>query len=94
MSTPLPTARRNVAWRIEQLLRAQEALPAPTLNAWQADTVLAAIEALGEERFADGERAMMKAERTDIWQPSDYIATAPKDVAHLMDRLKKAIDAT
>jgi hypothetical protein len=45
-------------------------------------------------RFADGERAMMKAERTDLWEPSDYIATAPKDVRHLMERLNKAVGAS
>jgi hypothetical protein len=45
-------------------------------------------------RFADGERAMMKAERTDLWEPSAYIAMGPMDLRHLMDGLKKAIDAT
>lgn len=66
MSTPIPTAGRNVAWRIEQLLRAQEAMP--TLTNWQAETVMAATTAVDEERFADGEADMMKAERPDLWQ--------------------------
>lgn len=91
MSTPIPTARRNVAWRIEQLLRAQEALPSPTLTAWQADTVLAAIQALDEGRYADGEIAMMKAERPDLWEPKGYGPAAKVDVARLVELLQQAM---
>ena len=90
MSTPLSTARRNVAWRIEQVLRTQHALPEPTLTNWQADMVMAAIEALDEERFADGENAMMKAERPDLWEPTEHIPADPWDLATMSALLKKA----
>ncbi len=90
MSTPLPTARRNLAWRIEQFLRIQEAKPAPNLTGWQADTVLAAIEALDEERFGDGERTMMKAERPDLWEPATHVPVCHKDVSQLLAMLEKA----
>lgn len=80
-----------MAWRIEQLLNAQQALPSPTLTGWQADTVLQAIEALDEERFADGENSMMKAERPDLWEPKGYGPAAKVDVARLVELLAKAL---
>ncbi len=91
MSTPVPTARRNIAWRIEQLLRAQEALPVPTLTSWQADMVTAAIEALDEERFADGESAMMKAERPDLWQTGEPAPATRVEIERLTALLKRAL---
>jgi len=91
MSTPIPTARRNVAWRIEQLLGAQAAKAASDLTGWQADQVLAAIEAMDEECFADGERAMMKAERPDLWEPAGYLPVNRQDVAQLLAALERAL---
>lgn len=88
MSTPIPTAGRNVAWRIEQLLRAQEAMP--TLTNWQAETVMAATTAVDEERFADGEADMMKAERPDLWQGGDSAPATRVEVEQLVALLKNA----
>ena len=43
MSPPIPTARRNLAFRIKGLLRGKDGQEVPNLTAWQADMVLAAI---------------------------------------------------
>lgn len=91
MSTPIPTARRNVAWRVEQFLRAQEGMPTPSLNGWQADMVLAAIETLETGQFADGENTMMKAERPDLWEPAEYMPVGGKDIGQLLAALAKAL---
>lgn len=89
--TPTPTARRNLAWRVEQLLRAQEAMPVPTLTNWQADTVTEAITALDEEWFADGQNAMMKAERPDLWQTNGSSPATRVEVEQLLGLLKEAL---
>jgi hypothetical protein len=84
---PHVTARRNLAQRIERLLRPQDGRPAPTLTDWQADQVLAAIEAAEEERFAVGERVMMKVERPDLWEPVGHLAVYTKVAEQLLKRL-------
>lgn len=66
-------------------------MPVPTLTNWQADTVAAAIEALDEERFADGENAMMKAERPDLWQGGESSPATRVEVEQLLGLLKKAL---
>lgn len=91
MLTPISTARRNVAWRIEQFLRVQEQMPAPDLTGWQTDQVLAAIEAMETGQFADGERAMMKAEWPDLWEPAGYAPVDSMGAAQLLERLTRVL---
>lgn len=91
MSTPIPTARRNLAFRIEGLLRGKDRNEVPNLTAWQADLVLAAIEALDEGRFVEGEDIMMKAERPDLWERPGHAPGERKDVAQLLEALKRAV---
>lgn len=93
MSTPIPTARRNLAFRIEGLLRGKDRNEVPNLTAWQADMVLAAIEALDAERFVEGEDLMMKAERPDLWERPGYTPGERKDLAQLLEALKGAVAA-
>lgn len=69
------------------------ALPTPSLTGWQADAVLAAIEALDGERFADGDSAMMKVERPDLWTPPDDVPSGRVDLVALFEHLKKALPA-
>ena len=90
MSTPIPTARRNLAFRIEGLLRGKDRNEAPNLTPWQADLVLASIEALDEGRFIEGEDIMMKAERPDLWERPGYTPGETKDVAQLLEALTRA----
>ena len=61
MSTPIITARRNLAQRIGNLLR-KAGGDEPNLTPWQLGQVLEAIKQLEEERFAEGERTMSDAE--------------------------------
>ena len=75
------TARRNLAQRIERFLREQVAMPTPTMKVWQADQVFVAIELLDGQHFADGEHALLKAEKALIFEPADYVlpfVTAPR----------------
>ena len=55
MSTPIVTARRNLAQRIANLLR-KAGGDELKLTPWQLGQVREAIEQLEEERFAEGER--------------------------------------
>jgi len=66
MSTPIVTARRNLAQRISKLLLKGGEI---SLTAWQLRQVQSAIEQLEEERFAEGERTMSEAERPDLYEP-------------------------
>ena len=81
----MATARRNLSQRIERLLKKADAAP------WQLDQMLRAIDAMEEERFADGERTMMKAERPDLWEPKDYLPSNRKDGGHVIERLKRSL---
>jgi hypothetical protein len=85
------TARRNLAQRIDRFLRAQAAMPAPTMTGWQADQVFVAIELLGGEHFVDGEHAMMRSEFASVLEPAGYVATARHDVRQLLERLQKVL---
>lgn len=62
----------------------------PALTNWQAETVMAAITAVDEERFADGEADMMKAERPDLWQGGDSAPATRVEVEQLIALLKNA----
>ncbi len=63
MSTPIVTARRNLAQRISKLLLKGGEIG---LTPWQLRQVQGAIERLEEERFAEGERVMSETERPDL----------------------------
>lgn len=68
-------------------------MPVPTLTNWQAETVTEAITALEEERFADGQNAMMKAERPDLWEPAGYVPTERMNADQLLELMEKALAA-
>lgn len=87
------TGRRNLAQRIDRFLRAQEALPSPTLTGWQGDQVLAAIELLESEQFSDGEHIMLRAEKPLIFEPARYVAVDRKDVGQLLKLLERVLAA-
>lgn len=91
MPTAHSTSRRNLAQRIERFLRDQEAMPTPTLTGWQADQVLAAIELLEADRFAEGEHVIMKAERPDLWDAPSYMPPHLQNVPQLLDRLQQVL---
>ncbi|GEP62232.1 hypothetical protein [Reyranella soli] len=90
MSTPIVTARRNLAQRISKLLlKGGET----SLTSWQLRQVQGAIEQLEEERFAEGERTMSEAERPDLYEPGAYLAKEPIERQRLVDQLKMVIAA-
>ena len=92
MSTPITTARRNLAQRIANLLRKAgggELNPTP----WQLSQMREAIEQLEEERFAEGERTMSEAERHDLYEPAGYVAKEPIDRRQLVDHLAAVVAA-
>ena len=76
MSTPIITARRNLAQRIANLLR-KAGGDEFKLTPWQLGQVREAIEQLEGGRFAEGERAMSEAERPDLYEPDGYVANEP-----------------
>jgi hypothetical protein len=96
LECPVPsdhsTARRTLARRIERFLREQGAMPTPTLTGWQADQVLAAIELLEADRFAEGEHVIMKAERPDLWDAPSYLPSHLQNVPQLLDRLQQVVE--
>jgi hypothetical protein len=85
------TARRNLAQRIERFLREQEAMSTPTLTGWQADQVLAAIELLEADRFAEAEHVITKAERPELWDAPSYKPTHLQNLPQLLDRLQQVL---
>jgi hypothetical protein len=90
MSTPIVTARRNLAQRISKLLlKGGEA----NLTAWQLYQVQAAIGQLEEERFAEGERTMSEAERADLYEPGGCVAKEPIERQRLIDQLAAVVGA-
>ena len=91
--TPTSTARRNLAHRIENFLRASDGATMPDLSRWQSDKVLAAIEALDEERFAAGQRIMMHVEKALIFEPAAYTSADRRDARQLLDRLRQVLAA-
>jgi hypothetical protein len=91
MSTPIITARRNLAQRIANLLR--KAGGELKLTPWQLGQVREAIEQLEEERFAEGERKMSEAERPDLYEPAGYVTNELVDRRHLVDQLAAVVAA-
>ncbi len=90
MSTPIITARRNLAQRIRNLVLKGGEIG---LTAWQLRQVQGAIEQLEEERFAEGERAMSEAERRDLNEPDSYVAKEPIERQRLVDQLTAIVAA-
>ena len=88
MSTPIVTARRNLAQRISKLLLKGGEIG---LTPWQLRQVQGAIEQLEEERFADGERTMSEAERRDLYEPGGYVAKEPIELQRLVDQLTAVV---
>jgi hypothetical protein len=91
-STPIITARRNLAQRITNLLR-KAGDGELALNPWQLSQVQKAIEQLEEGRFAEGERTMSEAERADLYEPAGYVVNEPIDRRHLVDQLAAVVAA-
>jgi len=85
------TARLNLAQRIERFLREQLAMPTPSMTGWQADQVFVAIELLDGERFADGEHAMLKAEKALIFGPTEYVPAVRHSAPQLLERLQRVL---
>jgi hypothetical protein len=80
----LATGRRNLAQRLTRFV----AEPPPGgLSGYQVDQVLQAIELLCEERFAEGERLMLQAERADAFEPAGYQPIGRETAAGLAARL-------
>jgi hypothetical protein len=63
------------------------------LTPWQLRQVREAIEQLGEERFAEGERKMSEAERPDLYEPAGYVTNELVDRGHLVDQLPAVVAA-
>jgi hypothetical protein len=91
MSTPIITARRNLAQTIGKLLLKGEEID---LTPWQLRQVQRALEQLEEERFAEGERTMSEAERSDLYEPDGYVATELIERQRLVDQLTAVVAAT
>jgi hypothetical protein len=90
MSTPIVTARRNLAQRIANLLR-KAGGDELKLTPWQLGQVREAIEQLEEERFAEGERKMSEVERPDLYEPAGYLTNELVDRRHLVDQLAAVV---
>jgi hypothetical protein len=71
ISTSIATARRNLAQRIERFLAAKRE---SVLSAVETTNVAAALACLESARYADGEDAMMLAEKD--WPPRGEVGTA------------------
>ena len=89
MPPSILAARRNLAWRIERVLRGQ--IATPTMTGWQADQVFMAIEHLDGKQFADGERTMLMVEKAVIFEPADYVPAVQHDARTLLYRLLTVI---
>ncbi len=91
MTTPVRTARRNLAQRIDSMLRKVVAGALEPTD-WQLDQVEAAIAALEEERFAEGERTMSRAELPKLYEPAGYVRSGQGDWRRLADRLQAVVE--
>ena len=84
-STSIATARRNLAQRIERFLAAKRE---SVLTAGEATNITAALAFLESGRYADGEDAMMLAEKD--WPPRGEVGKAiPLDA--LAERLAELL---
>lgn len=88
------TARRNLAQRIDRFLNETGAPAVLDPSGYQAAQVRTAIALLDEERFADGERAMMYAERANAFRPADFFDGEAKllgiiELRALLERVAK-----
>jgi hypothetical protein len=90
MPTPLPTGRRNLRRRIERFLTALEGAGRQPIP-FEAKQIATALDCLAADEFAEGEEAMMWAEKADI-APFSRLAAAGEvaerlETAHLRERL-------
>lgn len=86
-------ARRDLSLRIERLLDRQLSAPTPELTCFQTDRILYALRLLEDGHFADGEWAMLHAERSDLFEPNDYVARGrPATIGELAARLKSVLE--
>lgn len=91
--TPEDTAaaRLDLSLRIERLLDRQMSAPAE-LTGFQTDRILSALRQLEDGYFADGEWAMLHAERNDLFEPNGYVPRSqPATVGELAARLKSVL---
>jgi hypothetical protein len=91
MSTPIVTARRNLAQRISPVTQSRGRRD-------RSDTLAALSGARGdhqleEERFAEGERMMSEAELPNLYEPAGFVTDAPIDRRHLVDQLTAVVAA-
>ncbi len=85
-------ARRNLSQRIERLLELHRADPARGLTGYQADKILDAMDHLQGGHLSDGEWMVLNAERSDLFEPRNYVRRgAPIDLGTLMVRLKQVL---
>lgn len=77
-TTAAATARRNLAQRIERLIKAMETAgrePTP----WEAHYTMIALQFLEAERYPDGEWIALRAEREDIFNAPVSPSPLPED---------------
>ena len=82
VNTPIATAHRNLYQRIGNML---DTLFNPT--PWQIDMIDSALDDLASGRYLDGEFAMSRAERPDVYEPAGYKAGPVITVDDLRRRL-------
>jgi hypothetical protein len=86
-STSIATARRNLAQRIERLLTTKRER---FLTAGEATNIAAALACLESGRYADGEDAVMLAEKD--WPPRGEVGKATT-IEVLAERLAELLRA-
>ena len=85
-------ARRDLSLRIERLLDRQVSDPTRELSCFQSDRIIYALRQLQDGHFADGEWAMLHAERSDLFEPDDYVPRGrPATIGELAARLKSLL---
>ena len=85
----VPTARRDLSQRIERLLDLHRADPVQGLTGYQVDKLLDAMDHLQGGHFSDCEWMVLNAERSDLFEPRNYMRRGgPIDVGTLAARLK------
>lgn len=87
------TARLDLGLRIEGLLDKRSSSPVRELTSFQSDRVLLALRQLKDGYFADGQWAMLQAERADLFEPNGYASRGkPATVEELAERLKRVLE--